>query len=668
MIKHRAGMHTGTIALVLSCAITGEARVTQFVVESQTPLNQGATYGDVGSYQRIRGYVIGELDPAHPGNAGIVNLANAPQNAAGRVEYRVDVEIHAPSDPVKGNGAMLYDVVNRGNMVIPGFINSPTPLLLERGFTLVWSGWQGDIPRVGQNLIGSFPVATNAGQPIVALSREEFVDRGTAPWLGALSYPAATLDKAQATLTVRERERDPRQPITSWDYVSDRQIQVTPPGPPFDSGAIFEFIYPAKDPIVAGIGFAATRDVNSFLRYELADGSGNPNPLAGRNLDRYLAEGVSQSGRFLRDFLYQGFNADESVRRVFDGAMPIIPGSRKTWVNFAFAQPGRWSKQHEEHLQPGDQFPFAYGTITDPLTGRTDGVLAKCRASNTCPKVIHVDGEFEVWGARGALLISDGAPSGPRPVDIPADVRLYMVAGTPHGGSNRLVPTSFNPGICKNVNTPLGTTAVNRALVLALDDWVAHGAEPPESRYGYVSKGHSQANPSGNGLPQGDLVASDQASTGFPSIPGANYTGLVNYLQVTDYSVVPPLQGEHYSILVPKVDDDGNSRAGIRLPALEVPIATYTGWNVRAAGNAENENCLFNGSYLPFARTQTERIAAGDPRPSIEERYSNHDDYVDEFARAAAALVRKGYLLADDAERMIQEAAGLSLGLSKTKK
>ena len=654
------------IALVLALALSNtaaEARVSKFVVESQTLLNGGASYGQVGTYQRLRGYALGELDPLNPGNAGIVNLGNAPRNGAGMVEYRVDVEIHTPTDSMKTNGASIYEVVNRGNMLIPGFINTPTAILLEQGFTLIWSGWQGDIPRVGQNLIGSFPIATDAGQPIVAPSREEFVDRGTNQWVGTLSYPAATLDESQATLTLRQRERDPRQPISSWEYVNERQIRVTPPGAPFDSGAIFEFIYPAKDPIVAGIGFAATRDVNAFLRYESSNAEGNPNPLAQLSLNRHLSMGVSQSGRFLRDFLYQGFNADEQGRKVFDGAMPIIPGSRKTWVNFAFAQPGRWSKQHEEHLQPGDQFPFAYPTTTDPVSGRTDGVLDKCGASNTCPKVMQVDGEFEVWGARGSLLVSDGDPRGPRPLVMPDNVRLYMVAGTPHGGSNLITPSNLNPGICKNVNTPLGSVAVNRALILSLDNWVATGASPPKSRYGFVSPGYSKANPPGKGLPQGDLVSPDQTSTGFPVIPNSNYSGLVNYLQLTDYSVAPPLQGAEYSILVPRVDDDGNSRAGVRLPAVEAPIATYTAWNVRSAGNAEGENCLSRGSYLPFAKTRAERLVAGDPRPSIEERYRDREHYLGQFSRAAAALVRDGFLLPEDANAMIQEAGALDLGL-----
>lgn len=627
------------------------AEVTRLVIESRQLLNGGAGFGEVGQYERLRGYAIGELDPGDPRNAGIVNLDKAPRNADGRVEYRTDVEIHKPVDAKKGNRTLLYEVVNRGNQLIPGFVHGTSPLLLEEGFTLVWSGWQGDVARSGQNIIASFPIASNGATPIVGRSREEFVDRGTGTWVGALTYPAFTMDRSQATLTIRERERDARQPISTWRYLNERQIEVTHPGTPYDSGAIFEFIYPARDPLVAGIGFAATRDVNAFLQFEDRDGAGNANPLGRKLIKRSLAMGISQSGRFLRDFLYQGFNEDEQGRRVFDGAMPIIPGSRKTWVNFEFAQPGRWSKQHEEHLQAGDQFPFAYNTIRDPLTGRRDGVLAKCRASKTCPKVMHLDGEYEVWGARGSLLLSDGDPSGPEDLRIPDDVRLYMVAGTPHGGSNLLVPTSTATGMCKNVNTPLGSRAVLRALLLALNDWVAEGRTPPESRYGSAD--------------DRTFVRSDRASVGFPAIPGVTYNGIFNSIRVTDYGVVPPHEGPEYGILVPRVDRDGNSRAGIRLPALEAPIATYTGWNLRRAGFAEDEMCASGGSYLPFARTAAQRQASGDPRLSIEERYRDHADYVRKFSRAAARLVREGYLRAADAEEMIAEAEALDVGLAR---
>ena len=274
--------------LVLFAPALACAEVTELVIQSRTLLNNGATYGQVGQYERLRGYALGELDPSHPNNAGIVNLDKAPRNTNGRVAYRADVEIHKPVDLAKGNGTLLYDVVNRGSRLIAGGTGAPNAVELADGFTLVWSGWQGDIAPSGDLVLATFPTAKNPdGSAIVGLSRDEYVDSlalygtSTGTFVGRLTYPAANLDRSQATLTVRTRERDARHPITTWQYLNDRQIQITHPGAPYDSGAIFEFIYPAKDPIVAGIGFAAARDVNSFLRFQDRDRAGNPNPLAG---------------------------------------------------------------------------------------------------------------------------------------------------------------------------------------------------------------------------------------------------------------------------------------------------------------------------------------------------------------------------------------------------
>jgi hypothetical protein len=643
------------------------AKVTEFVIESREVLFDGASFGHVGQYEMLRGYAVGELDPSLAGNAGIVNLNKAPLNAHGRVEYRVDVQIQKPVNLKKGNGTLLYDVVNRGRPLVTSRVR------LEDGFTLVWSGWQGGLTPNGVLLTAQFPIARNSdGTSIVGLSREEFVDIGLGTSMENLSYPAADMDPSLATLTVREKERDPRQPLdnTYWQYLNDSQIEITHPGAPYDAGAIFEFIYPAKDPIVMGIGFAATRDVNSFLRFEEEDSVGNPNPLmedeessqwghhhrghgyyghhkkhGARVIKRAIIEGISQSGRFTRDFLWQGFNQDEQGRQIFDGAIPVIAGSRKTWTNYEFAQPGRWSKQHEDHLQRGDQFPFTYQTIKDPLTGEVDGILKKCTATHTCPKIMHLDGEFEVWGARGSLVVTDGNPSGPRDLHLPSNVRVYMVSGTPHGGAGTIIPTSPTYDICKNLLNPNGSLVVLNALIPAMNDWITYGKRPPNSRYGSVHHRHL-------------LVRSDQASTGFPNIPGVTYNGLFNSIRVTDYSVVPPTEGEEYGVLVPRDDSDGNSLAGIRLPALEVPIATYTGWNLRAAGHAEDEGCSSRASYIPFAQTAAERLAAGDPRPSIEERYRSHSQYLWRFKKAAYKLVKEGYLLPEQAEDFVNQANG----------
>lgn len=628
------------VVSILLIPFLADARLTLLVIETTEPMFDGARFGSVGQYERLRGFAIGELDPTDPLNAGIVNIDKAPQNASGNVEYKVDVEIVKPVNLAKGNGWLFYDVVNRGNKLALNFVNGVTNFLMDEGYTIVWSGWQGDVTPDGIRLTATLPIATNDGVTIVGQNRDEFiVSSGVDPFVGNLSYPADMA--APATLTVRENEQDLRQTLAGFTYLNDRQIEITRPGPPFDAGAIYEFIYMAKDPTVMGIGFAATRDVNAYLHYEMQDSIGNPNPLAPGGdvsiINQALAIGVSQSGRFLRDFIYQGFNMDEEGRQVFDGAVPIIAGSRKTFTNFEFAQPGRYSRQHEDHLFPGDQFPFTYATLTDPVTEVEDSILSRCWDTNSCPKIMHFDSETEIWQARGSLIVTDGDPDGPSDIVLPDNVRAYLMAGTQHGPAGT---PSF--GICQQLSNPLNYRPILRAVIVALKEWIANGTEPPASRYGSVAAGN--------------LVPSDQGSTGFPDIPGVTYNGLLNGLTVNDHSVQPPAEGAAYGVLVSKVDADGNALAGVRHPLLEVPTATHTGWNLRAPEQAEDELCSLTGSYIPFAG------ASGDPRPSIEARYPNHGKYVSQVVKAAHLLVRERLLLQDDAQRIITDAAQGNIG------
>jgi Alpha/beta hydrolase domain len=628
--------------------------VTELVITSrESPTFGGVEFGSSGQYERLSGFAEGALDPSDPLNAGIVNIDKAPRNDAGLVEYRVDVQILKPIDPASGNGWLLYDVVNRGNKRAIARLNggsggndpwlaadAGTGFLMNRGYTVVWSAWQGDITAGDGRVVAEFPVATNGGEPIVGLSREEFIDdSGDNPFTGSLVYPAADLNPDLATLTVRQKEMDERQtpPGLAWEYVSDREISITrPDGDEFDGGAIYEFIYPAKDPIVMGIGFAATRDVISYLRYE----SGPANPLKlGKDpyLSHAMAFGSSQSGRFLRDLVYQGFNQDEAGRQVLDGLIPHIAGSRKTFTNYEFAAPGRYSRQHEDHLFPGDQFPFSYAESTDPISGRTDGILEE---TDTCPKVMHIDSETELWQARGSLVVTDTSGAD---LDLPANVRAYLVTGTQHGPD--AVPEF---GICQQLSNPLDYAPVLRAVVVALEQWVEDGRRPPPTRYGSVDAG--------------TLVPPDQESTGFPSIPDVRYNGLLNGLRLNDHSVQPPAEGEPYPVLVSKADADGNSVAGLRLPLLQVPSGTHLGWNLRAPGFAEDELCSTTGSYIPFAQDQADREAAGDPRLSLEERYESQGVYLSRVAREAARLVRQRLLLQEDADRILGIAAASDVG------
>lgn len=627
----------------------------------------GASFGDSGPYEKLIGRAFERLDPAHPLNAGIVDLNRAPVDADGLVPYECDIFLLKPRDLRRGNGALLYDVVNRGNKValhsfndaprdsnnpLAMSVNDPTTpsdagngFLMRQGFSILWSGWQGvGVPEGDEVMTARLPVAVAEDGPIVGISREEFVfEHSTSPVTAPLTYPAASNDTASCTLTVRQRERDARTTVDArhWRFISDTAIEIDRPDG-FDASAIYEFVYPARDPVVAGIGFAAVRDVVSFFRHTPTDEAGNDNPLAadGRAIGRTIAFGMSQAGRFLRDFVYQGFNEDLNGRAVFDGLLPSMAGSRKTFTNYPFAQPGRFARQHEDRLFPHDQFPFSYALTTDPISGRTDGILARCARTGTCPKVIQTESSSDFFHGRASLLVSDGNGE---PIFVPDEVRLYHFAGVQHGGGGATANYARNFPFTKHALNPADFPGVHRALLLALDKWVADGNQPPPSRFPAAD--------------DGSLVRAEPDQYGFPAIAGVHYPGLVNELSELDYSSQPPqpIAGRDYAVRVPAIDEDGNEIAGIRVPEVAVPRGTYTGWAPRKAGYAEDE-LIALGAYFPFPDTRANRETTGDPRASIEERYPTHEDYVRKVAEAARALRDEGLLLDEDIDRIVEAA------------
>lgn len=632
------------------------------------PAFGGRAFGDVGAYQKITGRARGALDPADPRNSVIVNLDRAPADAAGLAGYECDFVLLRPADPGRGNGALFYDAVNRGNKVaLHAFNDAPRPtdnplvmsandpsspedagngFLMRQGFTILWSGWQGQsVPSGGNTLAARLPVATDGGEPIVGTNRDEFVfEHLQDPAVAPLSYPAAVPDQSACVLTVRQRERDPRKAIAPdrWRFVSDTQIEIDRPAG-FDAGAIYEFVYPARDPIVLGMGFAAVRDLVSFLRHDAVDGQGTANPLwaGGRpSIERALAFGLSQAGRFMRDFLYQGFNEDLAGRKVFDGVLASMAGSRKTFTNYAFGQPGRFARQHEDRLFPHDQFPFSYATTTDLVSGRTDGIFARCEASGTCPKVIQTETSSDFFHGRASLLVTDGAGA---EIAVPDNVRFYHFAGTQHGGGNATANLARSFPVTRYRLNPADFPGVHRALLVALDRWVAEGALPPPSRFPRPG--------------DGTLVGADAESYGFPAVAGIEYPGLVNALCEIDHSVQPPrpVPGRDYAVFVPAIDADGNEITGILVPEVAVPRGTHTGWAPRREGFAAGELIVL-GAYFPFAATRAERLAAGDPRPSLEERYPTAEDYAGKIGDAARALLAQGLLLAEDVDRIVDAA------------
>jgi hypothetical protein len=618
--------------------------ITRLVIAKRQLAYGGAAFGSAGPYELLTGTAFGELDPNAP-NTGIVNVSRAPLNARGHVEYSVDIMILKPVDEKKGNGRLLYDFVNRGRNTALARLNesgdtftandSGNGFLMNRGYSVVWSGWQADAPNNPPLIKANVPIAMENGKPLMGVSREEFTDVPAGPvFTQSLTYPVL-LDTTGTTLTVREHEADPRKPLpaSSWHFIDERHIEITA-APGFDRGAIYELIYPATNETVADIGLAASRDFVSFLRYADQDSTGQPNPAreSGTTFKAALAFGVSQTGRAINDFLYQGFNTDISGRMVFDGALPLLSATRRTYTNFEFAQPGRFARQHEDHEYGGDQFPFSYATSKDSVTGKTDGILTKCEKSHTCPRILHLDSDTELWQNRDSLAVTD--TSG-RPLTLPENVRVYMMSGLAHFPAQNWTTR----GNCLQLQNAMNYGPYARALLVALDRWVTEGIAPPPTAFPNL-KSHTL-------LP----LAKVQAS--YPAIPGAPFSPLINQLQVIDQKSMPPeASGPAYPLLFPPVDADGNPQGGIVLPEIAVPIATFSGRNVRAEGFSPGELCGLSGSYIPFAATKQERLASGDPRLSLEERYKSAHDYTDKRKHAVDALVQQGFVLPEDADAL----------------
>jgi hypothetical protein len=631
----------GSLALSLPLSGPTAAKVLKFeITKVESPAFEGRTFGAVGTYDRIIARATVGVAPGDPHNAIIVDVDRAPRDAQGLVTGVAEVEILRPTNAANGNRRLFYEVLNRGNKLgfllfndVPVSINdlvkssdAGNGFMMNRGYTMVWSGWQGDVPP-GAGRMGFVP-PTVAG--ITGLAREDFIfDHNDNPASATLSYPAADLDPAKVKISVRERENDPRSTPARLEVKFESPTKVSilrPEG--FDAGAIYELIYTAKDPKVMGLGFAATRDIVSFLRYEKLDAARGENPLAGR-IDKAVGFGLSQSGRFLQDYLYLGFNADESGRVVFEGLMPHISGGKKTFTNYRFSQPGRSPYEHADMLYPGADFPFTYPVITDALTGKTDGFLARCLAANNCPKIIKTDSEIEFYQQRASLVVTDTRGE---PLKMPDNVRLFHLSNLQH--YTLINAKSDMAKQCAFPTNPLNAGPPLRALLVAMDAWITNGTNPPDSRY------PSRAD--------GSLAEATIDAVGFPRVPGFSYPTRIAQPVVLKSEDMPPVKGASYPVFVPKTDADGRALAGIHLPTLEVPAATHTGWNLRKAGFSEGELCDNNGSMISFAATREERLKSGDPRPSMAERYPNEGDRAAAIAKAAAKLVDDRLLLPED--------------------
>ncbi|MQB01819.1 MAG: hypothetical protein GEU78_16325 [Actinobacteria bacterium] len=681
---------------VLPAAATEEATgqasqgVTRFEVTSREEFAEGREFGRVGRYERLDGVAHVQLDPTDRRNTVIVDLDKAPRNDAGMVEYSTPFMILQPVDLERGSGRVFYAVNNRGNKQALGYfnrvssgpgINDPRTaadagdgFLMRRGYTIVDAGWQGDVAAGNNRLLPDFPIATQPdSSPIVETVRIEYSDRTipeggtfTLPLEGSAnfeSYPAAITDTTQSTLTVRDCVDCEPQPIPddAWAFGScPSGADILVPTATdiclfdgFEADRLYELHYPATDPLVMGLGYAVTRDIASFLRHRSHDDAGNPNPLGldgGRStVQEAYGFGGSSTGMYMRDFLYLGFNEDVEGRQVFDAVWIHKPGTHRLFANVRFADPNTYSREDDRHDFLSTSYPpLTFAVTTDPISGIRDGILKR---PDTDPLVFQTDTASEFWQFRASLNVTDGHG---RPVEVPGNVRLYTLSSYQHSGNTLTTQFPADAGMCRNLQNPNYHGPTLRALLQQLERWSGRGTAPTDSRYGSVE--------------DGTLVTVDEARGTFPAIPGVAFPETPNTLEGLDFgplfsstggilTVLPPHVGDRYEVLVPATDSDGLDLAGIRPVEIRAPLGTNTGWNLRAPGHRPENLCGLSGSYIPFAETRAERLAAGDPRPSLEERYGNHGGYVRAVRRATQELVREGLLLREDAARFVREAA-----------
>jgi len=670
-----------SIALALaagtvSTANVAEARITSIVIDcarSQSPTfcaGQSATFGGtsfgaVGQYEKLRGTALGELDPADSRNAVITDIELAPQ-IGGKVQYSMDIFILKPINLNNGNHRLFFDFNNRGQMRLGrlndvALTNNPTTaahagtgFIMNQGYAIAANGWDFGASGFDSMKI-TVPVATNGGAIITGPSYEYIVFDNSTTLTSTLAYPAATTDKTQATLTVRARLDDVPTTVlsTGWEYTSGAgtAIRLLPLNTPFRQSAIYEFTYTAKNPVVAAIGLAATRDFVSFLRHATA---AQGNPLAG-HVQHTFSYSISQPSRTLNDFQTLGFNEDEGGQRVFDGILSHTGGGSGDQINYRFGQTGRTERNRQNHLYPEGVFPFAHPVLTDPLSGKTGGRDDRCAASNTCPKRFEVNTANEYWVKAGSLLHTDTQGND---LPDPENVRFYLMSGLSHG-----VGDITDKGSCQQFTNAVSPYAAHRALLLALDEWVSQGTKPPKSEVPRHANNAVFAVPQ----PGSQTGVVPQAALGWPTIPGVTYTGVITTRYLLDFgpdfdngilSNYPPsvVGRPAYPIFVSKVDKDGNELAGVRLPPVEAPIATTTGWALRAAAFGGPDGCESDGQHIPFKTTKAERLAAGDPRLSLQERYKDHDGYVKAVTKAAQKLEKQRFLLPADVQGYIDEA------------
>jgi hypothetical protein len=644
------------LAATLLLSLAAQAAVQKVYLDERTDVLDGKSFGPAGPYERVKAKAYFAVDPTLAANKIITDIALAPRNAEGLVEFSADIYVLKPRDSAKGNGTVLYEVPNRGGKgLLSMFDHAQSSLdprtqaelgdsfLLEQGYTIVWVGWQFDVPRRA----GLLRLYAPQIKGVTGTVRAEFTPNAKATLMPLadrdhIPYPAIDRDEPALKLTVRDRADTPRRtiPRAQWKFKDESTIEMATG---FTPGKFYEIVYKSTDPTVVGLGPTAVRDFISFLKY------GGAETLLGdqrRYIKRAIGFGTSQSGRFLRTFLYYGFNADEKDKKVFDGVWAHVAGAGRGSFNHRFAQASRDGHRMLNSFYPTDIFPFADLPETDAETGQTGSILAAAEKSNVVPKIFYTNGSYEYWGRAASLIHT--TPDGKQDAPLAPDTRIYYLTGTQHG------PGNFPPrrGATQNDPNVNDYRYMMRALLVSMNNWVTTSAAPPASQYPRISK---------------DQLVSMKAVQ-FPKIPGVQFPLYQHTAWRADFgpefaskvivTIDPPKLGKPFPVLVPQVNMDGNETAGIRMPEIAVPLGTYTGWNMRDAKiGAPDETFDMAGSWIPFAWTKAQREAKKDPRLSIEERYKDRQEYLVKIRAAADGLVAAGYLLSADIEKVVARSA-----------
>jgi hypothetical protein len=655
-------------ALSLFFACAADAHVTRVEILSRSDLAGGKSFGLAGPYEKIVGCVYFVVDPANPHNRQIVDLDKADRNAQGLVEFSADLYILRPKDLDKGNGAVLFEVSNRGGKGIHRLVNGATAaepegdaFLMRQGYTIAWVGWEFDVADQGENLKLYAPIAHDpAGKEIHGLVRSDFTPAQVVYDMplghsllgpsGGKSYPVDDPASPKNVLTVRDSPEGPRQtlPRSQWRFAHTVDGQLVPDphffhlDGGFQPGKIYELVYEAKNPVVVGLGLASVRDFLSYLKYD---------PQSTAPVQRVYAVGISQSGRFLRHFLYQDFNADEQGRQVMDGVIAHVAGAGRGSFNHRFAQPSRDAQPLSSIFFPTDIFPFTDLPETDPATGESAGLLDAVYNAHDAPKLFLTNTSYEYWGRAASLIHT--SPDGTSDAKISGNVRVYLLAGLQHFTApfppQKSSPNSPDSTAQQRYN-PNPVQFFWRALITDMDQWVKDGTEPPPSTYPKIADG----------------TLASLSNWNFPKIPGVNKPHEANAGWHLDFgpqwkagiiTIEPPKLGKPFPVLVPQSDANGNDEGGVSLPELQVPLASYTGWNLRDPSiGAADLRLSFYGSFIPFAKTAAERRQSGDPRLSVAERYASRDEYLGKFAEAALQLAHERFLLREDVPALLERA------------